>query len=46
MKRGWWGGRALTAKRTFTAASGYGSKGGPEADKVPSCIAVITKKHT
>ena len=35
----------MTAERAFTAAIGYGSKGGDETFKVPTCIAVITQKH-
>ena len=35
----------MAAERAFPAASGYGSKGGDEAVKVPACIAFITKKH-
>ena len=35
----------MSAERAFPAASGYGRERGDEAVKVPSCIAVITKKH-
>ena len=35
----------MSAERAFPAASGYGREGRDKAVKVPSCIAVITKKH-
>ena len=35
----------MSAERAFPAASWYGREGRDKAVKVPSCIAVITKKH-
>ena len=35
----------MSAERAFPAASGYGREGRDKAVKVPSCIAVITKKY-